>query len=94
MDWAKDEEVSVSVDDNLTHNSLMEDVMIDGEAYLELGYELNKSCKYLICKQSGGKLTLEWDRFKNLTVNNLLQIKHVHDDYIITKKHCCNWLIQ
>ena len=56
-DWAKDEEVSVFVDNNLTRNSLTEDVVIDGELFLELGCLSYEPCKYLIHKQSGGKLT-------------------------------------
>ena len=89
-DWAEDEEVSVFIDGNLTRDSLMVDVMVDGEVRFELGCGSSESYKYLIHNRSGGKMTLKWDRFKNLSVKNLLRIKNVHDDYIITMKKIIN----
>ena len=58
-DWAEDEEVSVFIDGNLTRDSLMVDVMVDGEVRFELGCGSSESYKYLIHNRSGGKMTLK-----------------------------------
>ena len=78
------------IDGNLTQDSLMVDMLVDGGVRFELGCGSSELYKYLIHNRSGGKMTLKWDGFKNLSVKNLLRIKNVHDDYIITIKNIIN----
>ena len=82
-EWNDEEEISVMVEGNLNMESTMEDVMKDGDVNSELGCDENVLFKYLIQKQSGGKLTLKWNKFKTLTVKRFTEIKSIHEDYII-----------
>lgn len=85
-DWDDEEEVSIMVEGTLTVDSAMEDLMADGDVCAVFLGDANSLYKYLVQNRSGGRLTLKWDKFKGMTVNNFMQIKNVHDDYIIVMK--------
>ena len=57
-----------------------------GEVNAELGGDTVESCKYLIMRKGGGKLTLKWDRFKRIAMDKFMCIKNIHDDYIVVMK--------
>ena len=50
VDWGVKEEVSVIVEDTLSGDSTMEDLMMDGDVIAELGADTNDLYKYLIQK--------------------------------------------
>ena len=82
--WDDKEEFSVMIDDNLTVESTMEEIMVDGDVFAELASVGNKTeIKYLIQKRGGGKITLKWDKFKRLSMKNVMSIKNVHEDYMV-----------
>ena len=73
------------IEDNLSIDSTMEDVLIDGEVIDEL---LQKDfdysdCKFMIQKRSGGKLTIKYCKFKHLSVKRLISINNIDEDYVI-----------
>ena len=82
-DWDDKEEVSCMVEGTLTNDSKIEVITIDGDVNSELGGKGYENYKYLIQKQSGGKLTLKWDKFKTLIMKKMMSIKNIHEDYII-----------
>ena len=44
------------------------------------------SYKFVVAKKNGGKLTFKWKKFKYVTVNTLIRISNIDDDYVITLK--------
>ena len=85
--WDDKEEVSVMVEGNITVDSTMEEIIVDGDVISDIGGISMDMYKYLIQKRSGGKLTLKWDKFKKLTVKSLMNIKNIDEDYIIIIKN-------
>ena len=71
--WDDEEEVSIMVEDTLTVDSTMEDLMADGDACTEFGGDADSLYKHLVYKRGGGSLTLKWDKFKGMTVNNFMR---------------------
>ena len=74
------------VEGTLTVDSTMEDLMADGDVCAEFGGDANSLYNYLVQKRGRERLTLKWDNFKGMIVNNLIRIKNVIDDYIIEMK--------
>ena len=83
----EDNETSVIICDTLSHSSTMEDVLREGEVFEDLGLDIiPDDYKYIIRKKSKGRLTLKWRRFQNLTVQALLTLQSIDDNYVIALK--------
>ena len=85
--WFEDEEVSVLIEDRLTLDSTMKDIVREGDVLNELG-ATNEAHAYkaLIQKKSGGKLTLKWSQFEKITMKKFMRLQNVHEDYIVSFK--------
>ena len=82
-----DNETSVMICDKLTSASTMEEVMSEGEVFDDLDLEDDPDTyKYIIRKESKGRLTLKWRRFKSLTVSSFINIQNVDKNYLIALK--------
>ena len=86
--WDDELEVSVIIEDTLSVNSVMLLVMEYGDVFDDLGVQADTiaSYKFVVAKKNGGKLTFKWDKFKHITVNTLIRINNIDDDYVITLK--------
>ena len=83
----EDNETSVMICDTLSYLSTMEDVLKEGEVFDDLGLDDNPDdYKYVIRKKSKGSLTLKWRRFQNLTVQSLLSVHNIDENYMIALK--------
>jgi len=91
-DWDDDLEVSVIIEDNLSDNSAMDLVMKKGDVFddLDVPMETIDEYKFLIQKMNKSRLTLKWERFKNLTINTLTRINNIDSDYLIILKRKSN----
>ena len=81
-----EEEVFVMVENQLTMDLTMDDIMQEGDVNNELGGDAYNLYKYLIQRKGGWKLTLEWDKFKDMTMNKFVCICNIHDNYIVVMK--------
>ena len=82
-----DNETSVLICDKLTSASTMEEVMLEGEVLDDLDLDDDPDTyKYIIKKESKGRLTLKWRRFKNLAVSSFVNIQNVDKNYLIALK--------
>ena len=86
-EW-NDEEVSVMIEDNFTIDTDMESILDAEDVLSDLGAVDGggQSYRYVIQKRSGGKLTLKWDKFRGTTMKKIMNIKNVHEDYIVIVK--------
>ena len=78
-------EVSVIVEDSLSNSSGVEMVMKEGDVFKDINILVGTigEYKFLIQKQNGKRLTLKWDRFKNLTIDTLTCINNIDIAYLI-----------
>ena len=90
--WDDDLEVSVIIEDTLSSNSTMAIVMEHGDVFDDLCVRADtiSSYKFVVAKKNGGKLTFKWKKFMNVTVNTLIRISNIDDDYVITLKDSNN----
>ena len=79
-------EFSVLIRGDLTMNSTMLDVMDGSNVMGDLGIADIESSKFLVKKQSGSYLTMKYGQFYNMTVDELLRISNIHQDYVIEIK--------
>ena len=87
-EWDTDMEVSVIIDETLTPESMMEEVMDEGGVFDDFGLSIEDMDKYkiIVQKKSLGRLTFKWNRFKHLKVNRLTRLNNIDSDYMITLK--------
>ena len=87
-EWDTDMEVSVIIDDTLSPESMMEEVMDEGCVFADFGLRIEDMDKYkaIVQKKSLGRLTFKWSRFKHLKVNRLTRLNNIDSDYMITLK--------
>ena len=66
----------------------METVMKEGDVFDDLCVNANtiSAYKFVVAKKNGDKLTFKWQKFKHVTVNTLIRISNIDDDYVITLK--------
>ena len=71
---------------NLSHTSKMDDVIKHHSIFDELGIFFIDNCKLLVKKKSGSYFTFKYNQFQSMTVNELVNIKNIDDDYMIEIK--------
>ena len=75
-------EASVLIEESLTMESSMEEVMKDG-GLLEGNENYDDDDKVQILKKSGGRLTLRWRKFRKMTVKRFIRIQNIDEDHIV-----------
>lgn len=83
-EWDEQEESSVMLEDTLTVDATMEEILEVGDIISDLeadGTALDY--KYLIQKRGGRELTLKWGKFKDLSIKKMMRIKNIDEDYIV-----------
>ena len=84
-----DDQASVIIDGNpLSLNSSMMDVLDEYKISDELLIINIEKCKFLIKLKSGLHLHLKYNRFHRMTVNTVITLKNISDDYLIIIKEC------
>ena len=74
------------VEDQLAMDSTMDNITQEGDVNNELGGDLYDLYKYFIQRKGGGRLTLKWDKFKDMAMDKFVCICNIHDDCIIVMK--------
>ena len=84
-----DDQASVIIDGNpLSLNSSMMDVLDEYNINDELLIINIEKCKFLIKLKSGLHLHLKYNRFHRMTVNTVISLENISDNYLIIIKEC------
>ena len=71
---------------NLSLTSKMDDFIKHPSIFDELEIFYIDNCKLLVKKKSGLYFPFKYDQFQSMTVNELVNIKNIDDDYMIEIK--------
>ena len=75
------DELSVMVEDTVTVDSSMEEVMEEGDIFDKFNRE--SQFKIQILTKSGHKITFKWKKFRMMTVKQFISLKCIDEDYIV-----------